>query len=185
MYEDSALIFFSTDTRLLAITVQNACNKRVHAADVMYLFSVHKRYKLGLIFNVNLIFSHCFVRTTRSTPIEPFCFEGWNKFSVLFQFDGPGFRSDKGTTAESTEILYWGKKNISYSPDFLFRSKFRHYFHTFPGTRFSTFLHSPRKFLSGENWLMHAIFSQWDFASPRRSRNKNSSVIAWFQTVKV
>ena len=30
-------------------------------------------------FNVNPIFSHCFARTT---PIEPFCFEGWNKFSV-------------------------------------------------------------------------------------------------------
>ena len=30
-------------------------------------------------FNVNPIFSHCFARTT---PIEPFCFEGWSKFSV-------------------------------------------------------------------------------------------------------
>ena len=30
-------------------------------------------------FNVNPMFSHCFARTT---PIEPSCFEGWNKFSV-------------------------------------------------------------------------------------------------------
>ena len=49
----------------------------------MSLISVHKRYKLGPIFlhcfNVNPIFSLCFARTT---PIEPVCFDGWNKFSV-------------------------------------------------------------------------------------------------------
>ena len=126
------------------------------------LVSVHKRYKLGPIFTLL-----CEDNTDRAFMLwrwkQIFCSSLTGLASVL---------NFKGTTAESTEILYRGKKSISSSPDFLFRSKFRHYFDTFlpPGTRFSTFLHSPR------NWLMHVIFSQWDFASPRRSRNENSSV---------
>ena len=146
--EDSALIFLLHIHPSLGYHCTK-CMQQVSTADVMSLFSIHKCYKLSPIFLRTVSMSTlyftllCEDNTDRAFLLKRlkqiFCSNLMGLASIL---------NFKGTTAESTEILYRGKKSISSSPDFLFRSKFRHYFHMFPpaGTRFNTFQHTPRKF---------------------------------------
>ena len=117
------------------------CMQQMSTAEVMSLFSVHKRYKLGPIFlrtvSMSTLYFHTALRrqdNAKTTMLKQIFCSSLTGLAFVLNF--------KGTTAESTEILYRGKKSISSSPDFLFQ----HYFHTFPppGTRFSTFLHSPQ-----------------------------------------
>ena len=153
----------------------------------MSLFSVHKCYKRGPIFLGTVVMSTLYFQMLCEDNTD-WAFLLW-RLKQIFCSNSTGLASVlnfKGTTVESTEILYQGKKSISSSHDLFFRSKFRHYFHMFPppGMWFCTFLHLPRKFqfavkvsICRENWLMHVIFSQCDFTSPRQSKNENSSVM--------
>ena len=98
------------------------CTKRMQqtsTADVMSLFSIHKRYKLSPIFlrtvSMSTLYFHTALRGQHRS--SPFALKV--KTNFLFQFDGLAFVLNfKGTTAESTEILYRGKKSISSSPTF-------------------------------------------------------------------
>ena len=133
--------------------------QQTSTTDVMSLFSVHKCYKRGPIFLGTVVMSTLYFQMLCEDNTD-WAFLLW-RLKQIFCSNSTGLASVlnfKGTTAESTEILYQGKKSISSSHDLFFRSKFRHYFHTFPppGTRFSTFLHSPRnfQFASKIDWCM-------------------------------
>ena len=119
-------------------------------------------------FNVNPIFLHFFARTT---PIQPFCFEGWNKFSVPIWRAWPPYWTLKEQLQIRQKSFTEGKWAFRLRLTFFFgvgsdiiftRSTSRNAFQ-----HISTF--ATKVSICRKNWLMHVIFIQWDFALPRQS----------------
>ena len=93
MWEDSALIFLLHIHQSLGYH----CTKRMQqtsTADVMSLFSVHQRYKLGLIFLRTVSMSTLYFHTALPGQHQSSLFALKVETNFLFQFDGPGFRSE-------------------------------------------------------------------------------------------
>ena len=68
-------VSWSSLNKALAINECNWCNVLIFRPQAFQIRSDLLSHR----FSVNPTFSH---RSARTTPIEPFCFEGWNKFSV-------------------------------------------------------------------------------------------------------
>ena len=93
MWEDSALIFLFH----LHPSLGYHCTTRIQqtsTAGVTSLFSVHKRYKLGPIFLRTVSMSTLYLYTALRGQHRSSLFALRVEANFLFQFDGPGFRTE-------------------------------------------------------------------------------------------
>ena len=92
-WEDSALIFLLHIHPCLYYHCTK-CLQQTSTADVMSLFFVHKRYKLGLIFLRTVSTPTLYFHTALRGQHRSSLFSLKVETNFLFQFDGPGFRTE-------------------------------------------------------------------------------------------
>ena len=115
----------------------------------MSLFSVHKHYKLDPIFLRTVSMSTLYFHTAlwEQHRSSLFALKVERNFVPIWRAWLPYWTLKEQLQSQQKSFTK-GKRAFFSLSDFLFRNKFRHYFHAFtpPGLRFSTFLHSPWKF---------------------------------------